>query len=134
MGSTPVGSGSVDLISNEGITTVGLLGAFFPAVLGVSLCHPLVGRSALKRGWFHILLSSLLAWTRCVASCPPLGIGLLRRPRRFHALVFHAWWLASGSSGSRTSRYRLLVYVQGASDSLPHSSPGREVVAFCFLG
>ena len=55
---TPVGSGSVDLISIEGITTVGLLGAFFPAVLGVSLCHPLVGRSALKwDGGVHILLS-----------------------------------------------------------------------------
>ena len=50
----------------------------------------------------------------------------------FHALVFHAWWLASGSSGSRTSRYGLLVYVQGASDSLPHPSPGREVVASVF--
>ena len=47
----------------------------------------------------------------------------------FHALVFHAWGLASGSSGSRTSQCGLLVYVQGASDSLPHSSPGREVVA-----
>ena len=47
----------------------------------------------------------------------------------FHALVFHAWGLASGSSGSWTSRYGLLVYVQGASDSLPHSSPGREVRA-----
>ena len=45
----------------------------------------------------------------------------------FHALVFHAWGLASGSSGSRPSRYGLLVYVQGASDSLPHSSPWREV-------
>ena len=30
-GVTPVGSGSDDLISSEGITTVGLLGAFFPA-------------------------------------------------------------------------------------------------------
>ena len=30
-GVTPVGYGSDDLISNEGITTVGLLGAFFPA-------------------------------------------------------------------------------------------------------
>ena len=50
----------------------------------------------------------------------------------FHALVFHAWGLASGSCGSRTSRYGLLVYVQGASDSLPHSSPGREVVASVF--
>ena len=66
-GVTPVGSGSVDLISNEGITAVGLLGAFFPAVFGVSLCHPLVGRSALKRGGSHILLSSLLARTRCVS-------------------------------------------------------------------
>ena len=42
------------------------------------------------------------------------------------------WGLASGSSGSRTSRYGLLVYVQGASDSLPHSSPGREVRASVF--
>ena len=40
--------------------------------------------------------------------------------------------LASGSSGSRTSRYGLLVYVQGASDSLPHSFPGREVVDSVF--
>ena len=50
----------------------------------------------------------------------------------FHALVFHAWGLASGSSGSLTSRCRLLVYVQSASDSLPHSSPRREVVASVF--
>ena len=50
----------------------------------------------------------------------------------FYALVFHARGLASGSSGSRTSWYGLLVYVQGASDSLPHSSPGREVVASVF--
>ena len=35
-----------DLISNEGIATVGLLRAVRPC-LGVSLCHPLVGRSAL---------------------------------------------------------------------------------------
>ena len=50
----------------------------------------------------------------------------------FHALVFHAWWLASGSSGCRTSWYGVLVYVQGASDSRPHPSPGREVVASVF--
>ena len=50
----------------------------------------------------------------------------------FHALVFHTWGLASSSSGSRTSRYGLLVYVQSASDSMPHSSPGREVVASGF--
>ena len=47
---TLFGSGSNDLISSEGITTVGLLGAFFLAVLGVSFRHPLVGRSALKSG------------------------------------------------------------------------------------
>ena len=154
MGSPLSGSGSIDLISNEGIATVGLLVAFFPAVLGVSLGHLLVGLTALKRGGFQIFCC-LRFWRglgACpssqrrsgfwpsssgpVASRPPLGIGLLRRPRgdffspgRFHVLVFHAWRLASGSSGSRTSRYGLLVYVQGASDPLPHSSPGGEVVA-----
>ena len=50
----------------------------------------------------------------------------------FHALVFHAWWLTSGTSGSRTSRYGLRVYDQGASDSLPHPSPGLEVEASVF--
>ena len=74
-----------------------------------------------------------------VASRPPLGIGLLQRPRgdSFHLGVFMRWssthgGLASGSSGSQTSRYGLLVYVQGASDSLPHSSPGGKVVASGF--
>ena len=117
----------------------------------MSLCHPLVGRSALKQGGFHILLSSLLARTRCVSLSPmkewvlallllallPLalpwglvcfgGLAVILFAWAFHALVFHAWGLASGSPGSRTSRYGLLVYVQGASDSLPHSSPRREV-------
>ena len=50
----------------------------------------------------------------------------------YHALVFHAWWLASGTSGSLTSRYELLAYDQGASDSLPHPSPVREVKASVF--
>ena len=50
----------------------------------------------------------------------------------FHALVFHAWWLASGTSGSRTARLGLLAYDQGASDSLPHLSPGREVESSVF--
>ena len=49
-GVTLFGSDSTDLISIEGITTVGLLGAFFRPVLGVSVCHPGVGRSALKSG------------------------------------------------------------------------------------
>ena len=120
---------------------------FFRPVLGVSLYHPLVGRSALKQGGFHILLSSLLARTVCVSLSPPKewvlallllallplalpwglvcfgGLAVILFAWAFHALVFHAWGLASGSSGSRTSRYGLLVYVQGASDSLPHSSP-----------
>ena len=47
-------------------------------------------------------------------------------------LVFYAWWLTSGTSGSRTSRYGLLVYDQGASDSLPHPSPRREVESSVF--
>ena len=49
-GVTLFGSDSDDLISIEGITTVGLLGAFFRPVLGVSFCHPGVGRPALKSG------------------------------------------------------------------------------------
>ena len=49
-GVTLFGSDSNYLISIEGITTVGLLGAFFRPVLGVSFCHPGVGRAALKSG------------------------------------------------------------------------------------
>ena len=45
---TLFGSGYSDLISSEGITTVGLLGEFFRAVLGGEFRHPLVSRSALK--------------------------------------------------------------------------------------
>ena len=74
-----------------------------------------------------------------VASRPPLGIGLLRRPRgdAFHLGVSMRWsfthgGLASGSSRSQASRYGLLVSVQGASDSMPHSSPEGEVVASGF--
>ena len=74
-----------------------------------------------------------------VASRPPLGIGLLRRPRgdSFHLGVFLRWssthgGLASGSSGSQASWYGLLVSVQGASDSMLHSSPEGEVVASGF--
>ena len=66
-GVTLFGSDSNVLISSEGITTVGLLGVFFRPVLGVSFCRPLVGRSALRRGGFHIQLSSLLARTLCVS-------------------------------------------------------------------
>ena len=66
-GVTLLGSAFNVLISGEGITTVGLLGAFFRPVLGVGFCHPLVGRSALKQGGFPIRLSSLLARTLCVS-------------------------------------------------------------------
>ena len=74
-----------------------------------------------------------------VASRPPLGIGLLRPPRgdAFHLGVSMRWsstheGLASGSFGSQASRYGLLVSIQGASDSMPHSSPEGEVVASGF--
>ena len=50
----------------------------------------------------------------------------------FHALALHSWWLASGTSESRTSRNGLLAYCQGASESLPHPSPGRGVDASVF--
>ena len=70
-----------------------------------------------------------------VAFRPPLGLGLLRwpgrccfSPGRFHALVFRAWGLASGSSGSLTSRFERLVSLQGASDSMARFSPEGVVV------
>ena len=97
-GVTLFGSDSSDLISIEGITTVRLLGACFRPVLGVSVCHPGVGQSALKSGEFHIQLSSLLVRTLCVSLSPtkewvlalllllallpltlPSQVGLLRR-------------------------------------------------------
>ena len=68
----------------------------------------------------------------------PWWIDLLRRRHGdsfylgVHALALHAWWLASGTSGSQTSRKGLLAYCQGASESLPHPSPGREVNASVF--
>ena len=74
-----------------------------------------------------------------VASRPPLGIGLLLWPRgdAFHLGVSMRWssthgGLASDSPGSQASRYGLLVSVQGASDSMQHSSPEGEVVASGF--
>ena len=98
-GLTPVGSGSDDLISNEGITTVGFLGAFFPArPRGVSVSS--FGRAVCSEaGWVpHSVVFASGEGSVCiplanegvglgpsssgpVASRPPLGIGLLRRPR-----------------------------------------------------
>ena len=74
-GVTLFGSDSSDLISIEGITTVGLLGVFFRPVLGVSVGHPGVSRSALKSGEFHIQLSSLLVRTVCIPLANE-GVGL----------------------------------------------------------
>ena len=66
-----------------------------------------------------------------VASRPPLGLGLLRRPGRWYLSPgrFHAWVsphgrLASCSSGSLPSQFERL----GASDSMTHFSPERVVV------
>ena len=76
-------------------------------------------------------------WPCCLSPSPGGsvcfgGLAVILFTWAFHALVFHAWWLASGISGSRTYRYGLLVYDQGASDSLPHPSLRREVEASVF--
>ena len=97
-GVTPVGSGSDDLISNEGITTAGLLGAVFPArprgvfvsSFGRPVCseavwvpHPVVFASGEDSGCVPLANEGvgLGPSSGPVASRPPLGIGLLRRPR-----------------------------------------------------
>ena len=147
-----------DLISIEGISTVGLLVVVFRLILGMVFCHPGFVRLALKSGGvFHIQLSSLLVRTLCVSLSPtkewvlallllallplalPLWVCLLRQPSGvsftrvfFHARVFCAWWLASNSSGSRASREWVLACIQGASDSLRHPSPGGETETSAF--
>ena len=75
-GVTLFGSDSSDLISIEGITSVGLLGACFRPVLGVSVCHPGFGRSALKSGGVPY---SVLFTSSDDSVCIPLtneGVGL----------------------------------------------------------
>ena len=70
-GVTLFGSDSNDLISIEGISTVGLLGVVFRLVLGMVFCHPGFVRWALMSGGvFHIQLSSLLVRTLCVSLSP----------------------------------------------------------------
>ena len=97
-GVTLFGSDSTDLISIEGITTVGLLGTFFRSVLEVIFCHPGVVRPALKSGGVpHSVAFTSGADCVClplanegvglgpsspsgpVASRPPFAVGLLRR-------------------------------------------------------
>ena len=129
----------------------------FRTVLGISFVILWSTGLLWSRGGSHILLSSLLArtlfvslsptkewvlpffffWPCCLSPSPgdrsaSAASRCFISPGCFHVLVFHAWWLASGTSGSRTSRNGLLAYCQGASDSLPHPSPGREVEAFGF--
>ena len=124
------------------------MGAFFRPVLGVSFRHPLVGRSALKSGRVShsVVFAScqrrsgswlFFLWPCCLSPSPGGsvcfgGLAVFHFTWAFHALVLHTWWLASSTSGRRTSRKGLLAYVQGASDSLPHPSSGREVEASIF--
>ena len=146
-GVTLFGSGSHYLISSEGIPRVGLMEAFFLCCPRDVFCHPLVARSALKPG--RVPYSDVFASSED-SVCTPLaneGVGVdpssssgpvasrppqVDRSASAASLVFHAWWLASSTSGSRTSRKGLLAYCQGASDSLPHPSPGCEVKASVF--
>ena len=128
-GVTLFGSDSNYLISIEGITTVGLLGAFFRPILGVSVSHPGVGRSALKSGGVphSVVFTSgedsvypshqrrsgswpfFFFWPCCLLPSPRGsvcigGLAVILFTRAFHARVFRPWWLASGTAGSRTSR------------------------------
>ena len=97
-GVTTVGSGSDDLISNEGITMVGLLGAFFPArprgvfvsSFGWPVCsearwvpHSVVFASGEDSVCIPLTNEGVglgPSSSGPVASRPPLGIGLLRQP------------------------------------------------------
>ena len=76
MGSPFFGSDSTYLISIEGITTVGLLEAFFWPVLGGEFCHPGVVRSALKSGGFpHSVVFTFGADSVCLPLANE-GVGL----------------------------------------------------------
>ena len=81
--------------------------------------------------------SWLFFWPCCLSPSPDGsvcfgGLAVIHFTWEFHALVLHAWWLACGTSRSRTSRKGLLAYDQGASDSRPHPFSGREVEASVF--
>ena len=70
-GVTLFGSDSGDLISIEGISTVGLLGVVFRLILVMVFCHPrFVGLAQTSGGVFHIQLSSLPVRTLCVSLSP----------------------------------------------------------------
>ena len=98
-GVTRVGSGSDDVISNEGITMVGLLGAFFFGLSSGCLVSSFGRPVCSEARWVpHSVVFASGEDSVCipltnkgvglgpsssgpVASRPPLGIGLLRRPR-----------------------------------------------------
>ena len=129
-GVTLFGSDSNDLILIEGITTVGLLGAFFRTVLGVSFLsswgRPVsseVGGSSTfscLHFWCGLCVYPsrqrrsgswpfFFFWPCCLSPSPRGsvcfgGLAVILFTRAFHARVFRAWWLASNTSGSRTSR------------------------------
>ena len=124
------GSESNDLISSEGITTVGLLGAFFRPVpsgeflssFGRPVCSEVGEGSTFNclRFWQGLCVYPsrqrrsgswpfFFFWPCCLSPFPGGsvcfgGLAVILFTWAFHALVFHAWWLASGTSGSRTSR------------------------------
>ena len=119
-GVTPIGSGSDDLISNEGITAVGLLGAIFPASprgvfespFGRPVCsvaewvqHSIVFASGVDCVCVPLANEGVglgPSSSGPVSSRPPLGIGLLRRPRggSFHLGVFIRWSSTHGRLAS----------------------------------
>ena len=151
-GVTVFGSGSHDLISSEGITRVGLLRAFFPGRPRGEF-FVILWSTGLLAVWEGPTFSCLRFWQGlcvypsrqrrsgswpfffwpCCLSPSPGGLvcfgslAVIHFTWAFHVLVLHAWWLTSCTSGSRTSRKGLLAYCQGASDSRPHPSPGREI-------
>ena len=141
-GVTLFGSDSNDLISIEGITSVGLLGVFFRAILGM-FGHAVVVRLALKSGGvstfscLHFCCGLCVyrsrqrrswswpfsCWPCCLSPSPRGSVCFGRQavflsPGRFQARVFCACWLARDFSGSRASREGVLACIRGASDSL----------------
>ena len=85
-GVPPLGSGSDDLISNEGITTVGLLGAVFSGQSSGCPWIILWSAGLLCSGWvpYSVVFASG-DWFASAASRWCFS------PGHFHALVFHAW-------------------------------------------
>ena len=156
-GVTLFGSGSHNLISSGGIPRVRLLGAYFPgrprdelSSFGLLVCAEVGEDPTFRclRFWQGLCLypprhqrsgsRTFFFYWPCGLSPFPGGsvcfggLTVIPFPWAFHALALHAWWLASSTCGSRTSRNGLLAYCQGASESLPHPSPGREVDSSVF--